>query len=128
MSRYSHLPIYIEAQNLLKEFHVRVPKFHKQYKYSLGSTLIEHSTAIVAKIMEINNSRDGEERRALVRQLEKNIDMLFVHLRISYDLKQINSDDSYMFLSGKITEILKQTEGWKKYLLTVGIPRVHSML
>lgn len=116
MSRYSHLPIYVESQKILLEFYNRIPKFHKQYKYFLGGKLIEYSTNIVALIMEINNSRDKEERAILSYQLEKNLDMLLVYTRIAYDLKQIKSDDAYMFLSEKIINVLKQNEGWKKYL------------
>jgi hypothetical protein len=116
MSRYSHLPIYVEAQRILLEFYNRIPKFDKQYKYFLGGKLIEYSTNIVAVIMEINNSRDKQERINLMHQLEKNLDMLLVYTRIAYDLKQIKSDDSYMFLSEKIINVLKQSEGWKKYL------------
>jgi hypothetical protein len=116
MSKYSHLPIYIDAGNLLKEFYLRIPKFDKQYKYLLGGKLVEYSTNTVAIIMEINNSRDTAERQRLIMDLEKNIEMMLVYIRISFDLKQINSGDSYMFLSEKIINILKQAEGWKKYL------------
>lgn len=119
MSRYSHLPIYISAMDLLRELYKRVPKFNKQYKYFLGGELMKYSTKIVSLIMDINNEKDKEERISLVNNLDSNIEMLMVHTRISHDLKQLGSDDSYMFLSEKMVNLSKQTEGWKKYLQKV---------
>lgn len=116
MSKYSHLPIYVEANNILREYYTRIPKFDKQYKYLLGGKLMECCSNNVAYIMDINNSRDKIERIEISSKLEKNLDMLLVHTRIAYDLKQIKTSEVYMFLSEKILNVLKQNEGWKKYL------------
>lgn len=55
MSRYNHLPIYNTAFNLLKELHIRIPKLNKQYKYTIGSSLVSLSMDCIKMIIIANN-------------------------------------------------------------------------
>ena len=116
MSRYSSLPIYNSAINCLKDFYQRIPKFAKQYKYLLGGKLIEYNTKIISLIFEISNSKNKEERIMLVGEIEKNIDLLLIHVRICNELKQFGKDSSYLYVSENLIDISNQAERWKNYL------------
>ena len=116
MSQYSNLPIYNSSVNCLKDFYQRIPKFAKQYKYLLGGKLIEYNTKIISLIFEISNSRDKEERIRLVDEIEKNLDLLLIHVRICNELKQFGVESSYLYVSENLIDISNQAERWKKYL------------
>jgi len=94
----------------------RIPKFAKQYKYLLGGKLIEYNTKLISLIFEISNSRNKEERMALVDEIAKNIDLLLIHVRICNELKQFGKEDSYLYVSENLIDISNQAERWKKYL------------
>ena len=117
MSQYSSLPIYNSAVNCLKDLYKRIPKFAKQYKYLLGGKLIEYNIKIISLIYEISNSRDKDERIKLVEKIEKNIDLLLIHVRICNDLKQFGMESSYLYVSENLVDISNQATRWKKYLV-----------
>ena len=54
--------------------------------------MIEYNIRIISLIFEISNSRDKEERRILVDEIAKNIDLLMIHVRICNELKQFGKD------------------------------------
>ena len=116
MSQYSNLPIYNSCVNCLKDLYQRIPKFAKQYKYLLGGKLIEYNTKIISLIYEISNSRDKDERIRLVDEIEKNIDLLLIHVRICNDLKQFGTESSYLYVSENLVDISNQAARWKNYL------------
>jgi hypothetical protein len=116
MSQYSSLPIYNSSVNCLKDLYKRIPKFSKQYKYLLGGKLIEYNIKIISLIYEISNSRNKEERIKLADEIEKNIDLLLIHVRICNDLKQFGTESSYLYVSENLIDISNQAERWKNYL------------
>ena len=116
MSQYSHLPIYNSSVNCLKDFYQRIPKFAKQYKYLLGGKLIEYNIKIISLIYEISNSRNKDERIKLIGDIEKNIDLLLIHVRICNELKHFGTESSYLYVSENLIDISNQAERWKNYL------------
>ena len=133
MSQSSHLPLYNSAFFLLKEFHKRVPKFPKQYKYFLGGRIIESLVEIIKLIQEANNQKSNYKRVLCIDRLGEKIDELLLYTRVAGELyifdsskrkgdeseninvKNEESDRVYLFLSEKIVELSRQNAGWKKY-------------
>ena len=116
MAKYSHLPIYNKAFTVLREFYQRVPKFNKQYKYLLGTKLIEYSIEIIKLIIKANSESDKVKRLVEMEKLCLTIEMLITQLRIANELKQLGGQKSYLYMSELIVELSKQAEGWKKYI------------
>jgi hypothetical protein len=114
MSRYSHLPIYVEAQRILLEFYNRIPKFDKQYKYFLGGRIIEKQTDVVALIIKANNTKDPKSRIKLIESASRLSTDILIYLRISNELKQFKTEKRCMLVSSLSVEIIKQLDGWKK--------------
>ena len=69
MAHYEHLPIYNRAFAVLREFNIRVPKFGKQYKYTLGGKLIDLSIKIIELIIRANSEREMQARAEMIERL-----------------------------------------------------------
>jgi len=116
MSLYSQLPIYNSVFFLLKDLHERVPKFSKQYKYLLGEKMLGCCVESVVLINQINEERNNEKRIVHVIEICGNMNKLLAYTRVANELNQLGKENMYFFLSGKILDILNQTENWKKFL------------
>ena len=114
MARYSHLPIYNTAFQLLNEFYQRIPKFDKQYKYLLGGEILKINIEIVRLILEVNNEKDKRPRQELMKDLIWQAESLNILLRIAYEMKQLGGEKSYLFLMEKTISLVKQAESWRK--------------
>ena len=114
MARYSHLPVYNTAFELLREMYERVPKFGKQYKYFLGGEILQANVEAIRLILEINNTRDPPRRRELLDALLWRSESIIIFLRIANELKQLGGEKSYLFLLEKSVALSKQAEGWRK--------------
>lgn len=112
MSRYAHLPIYNTAFDLLKELYIRVPKLNKQYKYTLGSSLISINMECI-KMIIVANSLLKVERKGILTELIFKIEEVIILLRITEELKLFSSDKQYLILMEKITNLAHQAEGWR---------------
>jgi len=111
---YSHLPIYNTAFDLLKEFYLRIPKFNKQYKYILGGEIIKANILAIRIILEVNNTRDREQRKKLLNEVIWQSESIIILLRIANELKQLGGQKSYLYLAEKSVALSKQAEGWRK--------------
>jgi hypothetical protein len=116
MSIYSQLPIYNSVFFLLKDLYERVPKFSKQYKYLLGEKMLECCVESIILINQISDEKDNEKRIIYVSKIYENINKLLTYVRVANELNQLGKENVYFFLSGKILDILNQTENWKKFL------------
>jgi hypothetical protein len=116
MSIYSNLPIYNSIFFLLKDLYIRVPKFSKEYKYILGEKMLACCIDSLVLLNQISQSNNNDERLLFLLKIDRNMNILLVHFRISNELNQFVKRDNYFFLSEKVVEILNQVENWKKFL------------
>ena len=115
MARYAHLPIYNTAFSILKELYIRVPKFGKQYKYTLGNRLLDASQEIVLLIIQANNDRQMRVQK--IDELRKNAESITILSRIGNELNQWGGEKIYLAFTEKIVSLSKQAEGWRKNTL-----------
>ena len=113
MAHYQHLPIYTSAFQLLKEFYLCVPKMSKQYKYTLGASMLA-ATMEVVRIIVKTNSVPVAERGALLDELIWKIEEIVIMLRIAEALKQFDSDRQYLYMVEQVVGCARQAEGWRK--------------
>jgi len=116
MSVYSNLPIYNTLVNLLKDLHERVPRFSKEYKYFLGEKMLKCCVDSLVLLCKISASKEKISRIEFLSQIENNMNVLLIYMRIANELNQLTKKDNYFFLSKKVVEILNQAENWKKFL------------
>jgi hypothetical protein len=117
MARYSHLPIYNTAFELLRELYVRVPKFGKQYKYFLGGKILSANIEIIRLILEVNNTEKADSRVPLLDTLLWQSESIIILLRIANELQQLGGEKNYLMLLEKSVALSKQAEGWRKSTL-----------
>lgn len=67
-------------------------------------------------LYQISQIYNQNERLNLINILEKNTEMLSLHIRIAQELKLWGGEKKYLFLAEKISNIKLQIENWKKYL------------
>ena len=115
MSRYEHLPIYNTAFSILKELYIRVPKFGKQYKYSLGNRLLDASQEIIILIIQANNDR--QTRLQKIDEIRRNAELLTILSRVGNELNQWGGQKAYLSFAEKTISLSKQVEGWRKNTL-----------
>lgn len=111
MSRYNHLPIYNTAFNLLKELHIRIPKLNKQYKYTIGSSLVSLNMDCIKMIIMANN-KNLNERKEILGELILKIEEIIILLRITEELKLFTTNN-YLILMENAVNFVRQAEGWK---------------
>lgn len=114
MARYAHLPIYNTAFAILKELYIRVPKFGKAYKHTLGNKMLDISQEIVMLVIQANNDR--RIRAQKIDDLLKNAESLTILSRISDELNQWGGERIYLSFAEKVVSLSKQAEGWRKTL------------
>jgi hypothetical protein len=118
MARYSHLPIYNTAFELLRELYVRVPKFGKQYKYFLGEKILAGNIEVVRLILQVNNTEEALQRVELLDALLWQSESIIILLRIANELQQLGGEKNYLILLEKSVALSKQAEGWRKSTLS----------
>jgi len=111
MSRYSHLPIFQKAYDLNLEIYKTTHNFPREYKYTLGQNIKETASKLLDDIVAANSEEDKGRYFSLIKT---HLEQLRIKIRLSYDLKIINSR-RLEFLNRYLEEISKQITGWEKW-------------
>lgn len=86
MSHYQNLPVYNDIFFLLKDLYKRIPNFSKQYKYFLGGEILRINVFLIDLVYQISCQKNNSERLKLVTELQRNAEMLSLHIRIAQEL------------------------------------------
>lgn len=111
MARYDHLPIFKKSYDLCLEIERQIKDFSRDYKYTIGTEIRELAYEIPALIMIANNQHN---KKKYLEELWIKLEKLKLFIRLAFDLKCLKSLKHYEILSGILTEISKQNEGWLK--------------
>jgi hypothetical protein len=96
---------------------MRIPKFSKEYKYLLGERLIDCNVEIIKNISEANSQAVMTKRVECIERILKEIDEMFVYIRIAEELKQFKASSAYPYLVDKLSDISTQATGWRNFYL-----------
>lgn len=110
MSNLDDLPLYIAVYKLLKYLYRRVHNFDKEYKYTLGQSILECGWEVLDTIISANTA-PNDEKAAEIRKASASFDKLKTRLRMSHELK-LFSHKQYAFLIEQNEEIGKMLSGW----------------
>jgi len=88
-----------------------VKGFSRDYKYTIGTEIRQLAHEIPALVMVANNHFD---KKKYLEELWIKLEKLKLLIRLAFDLKCLKDMKHYERLSGILTEINKQNEGWLK--------------
>ncbi len=113
MSKLDELPLYVATYKLLKYLYLLVRNFKKEYKYTLGQSIIDCAWETLDKIIA-TNTRQNTQKAGIIRQASASFDRLKSRLRMAHELKLIASQQ-YAYIISQNEEIAKMLNGWIKW-------------
>ncbi|MFP4401719.1 MAG: four helix bundle protein [Candidatus Nanoarchaeia archaeon] len=115
MARYTHLKIYKDNFSLFLQFNKYLPTMSKKYKYTIGNEIQQLLLQNFRLIIQINRDSSSCVKQETIEKLIINIEELLILFRSLSFLREL-SRNSYLEFSALGLEIVKQAEGWLKYL------------
>ena len=113
MNKQNDLPLYIAIFKLLKYLYLLVQRFKKEYKYTLGQSIIDCTWEILDKIFT-TNTLPNTQKAKYIRQASTSFDKLKIRLRVAYELNLI-AYKQYTYIISQNEEIAKMLNGWLKW-------------
>jgi hypothetical protein len=113
MSHLYELPLYLAMYNLNKYFYLIIKHFIKEYKYTLGQSIIEKAQETVDYIIQAN-VLPNNKKASKIMEASITFDQLKTRLKMAHELKQI-SHKRYAFIILQNEEIGKMLYGWLKW-------------
>lgn len=113
MNNQNDLPLYIAVYKLLKYLYLIIKRFPKEYKYSLGQSIIECSWEVLDHIVTANTLPNSQKEK-IIRKASASSDKLKSRLRMAHELKLVGHKQ-YIFLISQNEEIAKMLNGWLKW-------------
>lgn len=110
MAKPDQLPLYLALYKLLKYLYGLIGNFRKEYKYTLGQTILDLAWETLDFVI-LANCLPNKEKLPKIRYASASFDKLKVRLRMAHELKLI-SHKKYDFLIIQNQEIGKMLSGW----------------
>ena len=113
MSQLNELPLYLAMFKLQKYLYLMIKHLPKQYKYTLGESILQKGQETLDYIIQAN-TLPNHEKALKITSASVSFDQLKTRLRITYELKLI-SHKKYGFIITQNEEIGKMLNGWLKW-------------
>jgi len=114
MSDTQNLPLYLKIYQLIKFLYGAVRNFPKQYKYTLGSQIINGSWRCLDLIIEANAAAPPEKRQKIA-ELSVAFDKLKARLRMAQELRLISEGQFAHIQTNYCLEFGTMIGGWLKW-------------
>ncbi|MGC8867962.1 MAG: four helix bundle protein [Elusimicrobiales bacterium] len=111
MAKYEHLKVYKDFYDFSKQMLNSIRKYPKLFKYTLGSSIQEIIYEVLRGIVMVNGM---EKKKEKLSELISYVELLQIQIRLSKDMNCFGDLNMYFNLSQRLTEVLKQLEGWRK--------------
>ncbi|EKD99646.1 MAG: hypothetical protein ACD_22C00217G0002 [uncultured bacterium] len=113
MTKPNELPLYLNIYKLLQYLYLLVHNFTKEYKYTLGQSILDLGWEVLDLVI-VANLLPNHEKSEKIRQVSGAFDRLKTRLRMAYELKLITSK-KYTYIIEQNEEIGKMINGWLKW-------------
>jgi hypothetical protein len=113
MSQSQELPLYLAMYKLQKYLYLIIKNFPKEYKYTLGQSILDKGHDTLDYIIQANRAPNISKGVAIMNAFIS-FDYLKTRLRMAFDLSHI-SYKRYAFINIQNEEIGKMLNGWKKW-------------
>lgn len=115
MTKPSELPLYLITFKLLAYLYHLIHNFPKEYKYTLGQSILDLSWEILDLTIQANNLPNCNKYQKIC-EVSNTFDRFKGRLRMAYELKLI-SNKKYGFIVGQLEEIGAMINGWNKWAI-----------
>ena len=109
-TRPDNLPLYLCIFKLLQYFYLLIHNFPKEYKYTLGQSIMNLSWETLDLVI-LSNTLPNRDKGEIIHQVSVVFDRLKTRLRLAYELKLI-SHKKYTSIVEQNEEIGKMIAGW----------------
>lgn len=113
MANYAHLKVFKDFYQLTLTIIATIREFPKMYKYTLGSA-IQNNIYLILQNIVLSNSTIAAKRSVILLETITQVELLQIQIRLCKDLNCMPGNKAYYKISGELTSILKQLEGWYK--------------
>ncbi|MFH1543473.1 MAG: four helix bundle protein [Patescibacteria group bacterium] len=113
MSNLGDLPLYVKTYKLQKYLYLLIRNFKKEYKYTLGQSILECAWEVLDTVV-MANILPNDQKAESIRQASASFDRLKIRLRMAHELKLI-AYKQYTFIISQNEEIGKMLSGWLKW-------------
>ncbi len=113
MGNTNNLPLYRSMYKLLIYLYSLISNFKKEYKYTLGQSIIGCAWDTLDSVILANTFPNIEKKRYIL-SASNNFDMLKTRVRMAHELKLIDNK-RYSFLTTQFEQIGKMLSGWYKW-------------
>lgn len=117
MTNPNDLPLYLSSYKLLQYLYLLIHNFPKEYKYTLGQSILDLGWKALDMVI-LANLLPNHEKGGKIRQVSAAFDQLKTRLRMAHELKLI-SYKKYAYLIEQSEEIGKMINGWLKWAILI---------
>lgn len=112
MGNPNQLPLYLKLYQLTKYLYIIQKNFPKEYKYTLGETILRLSWICVDEFLFAYDAEEREKYCAIIR-LSRTFDRLKIRLRLCYEVGLIRENQHTHLCSAYFYDIGAMIGGWK---------------
>lgn len=116
MAKPDSLPLYLCLFKLLQSLYLLIHNFPKEYRYTLGQSIINLSWETLDLVI-LSNSLPNRNKGEKIHQVSAAFDQLKTRLRMAYELKLL-SHKKYANIVEQNEEIGKMITGWLHWAIT----------
>ena len=110
MATYDQLPVYKASYDLFVRIFEFTKQFNKEYKYTLGEKLKNETLELITNIYRANSRK---KKFAVLETARENTEVIRLLLRLTKDLKQINTE-KFVEINELIENVSRQLTGWQR--------------
>lgn len=126
MAAAKHLPVYKEANRLVRHLYETTKKAPRELRYTLVQRLLTESVELIVDI-DSANRHEKQERLDFIKQAQKRVVRLGVLLSAAYEQRCLSKGAAALCIKS-ISDLEKQMFGWGKHthkgLAVVGQPEL----
>ena len=119
MTKSDNLPLYLCIYKLLQYLYLLVHSFPKEYKYTLGQSILDISWQTLDLVI-LSNALPNSDKVEKISQISVYFDQLKTRLRMAHELKLL-STKKYTYIIGQNEEIGRMITGWLRWAQTVSL-------
>jgi glutaredoxin-related protein len=107
------LPLYIKNYNLIIYLYKIVHNLEKEYKHTLGITLLDSAYEVLDNVI-VANTLPNNKKFMKIKEVSSSFDKLKMRIRIAHDIGLI-SHKKFSFIIKQEIEIGLMINGWLKW-------------
>jgi len=94
--------LYQLARSILKDTHILASRMPKQFKFTLGTKLIDQATSLTLSIfLAYEEVNDRNRKLQLVKEINHHLQALLLSYRIAYDVRAVSTGERGQIGFGK---------------------------